>query len=188
MGFLANFSLFLLTASLGLQRCHPGMPNLLPRDAGLVSLLGMLDLLPRDAGVGAFTPALPSPCPWWHCQHPPALLGSGGSAQGSAGGPRAPRPVPVAQRFPRGLTLILAAWLRCSAKSRCTAGPSAAPQSSSRRQRSAIAAGTRARRRRRPLIATGAGAARPGPARLTRSEPPRARLCQPGDVTDPPLG
>lgn len=36
--------------------------------------------------------------------------------------------------------MILAAWLRCSAKSRWTAGPSAAPQSSSRRQRSAAMA------------------------------------------------
>lgn len=74
-------SLFLLTGSPGLQRRHPGMLNLIPRDAGLVSLLGMLDLTrgdaalvsrlrmldlpPGDAGGGGFTPALVSPCPPW---------------------------------------------------------------------------------------------------------------------------
>lgn len=29
--------------------------------------------------------ALASPCPSWHCQHPPPLLGAGGSAQAAPG-------------------------------------------------------------------------------------------------------
>lgn len=179
-------SLSLLTTSLRLQRCRPGVPNLISRDARLVSPLEMLDLLPRDAGGGDSwlpwplpahrgTASIPLPCWEQGARHrQPQDSAGGGRAPHTPRVPVSPRPVPVAQRFPRGLTLILAAWLRCSAKSRCTAGPSAAPQSRSRRQRSAIAARDPRPPPPPPAYTRGGGTwIQPGPA------PPRARTLRP---------
>lgn len=130
-----------------------------PSCAGISGIAAVPDLFPRDIRGGCLFPARVFSCPPHASKHPPPPCGvpkgAAGSLQAatqrcwtapyparSSAAPQhacqcPPPAVPVAQRFPRGFTLILAAWLRCSAKSRCTARPSAAPHSSNRRQSNA---------------------------------------------------